>query len=217
MLSRLQPYVVGIVVALLVRPVFAQDPSPTLVKKTVTIQAQTASLSEYLLTVFRGANIRGGISVVSEHCPEAAEEMPEFSGEVEGVLKRLVSTGHPLQWFQMGDNLIVLNTPSPPPILTVEVREFRFSRKEPLTKSASGLFDTPEVAATVRDLGLVEYGPELGFAALHQPGTPANMVVLRNTKVLDALNGIGGGDAVWLYKESKCQRNVFSLNWPIRR
>jgi hypothetical protein len=193
----------------------ADAPAP-LLKRAVSLSAENRSLSDYLLAVFRNAGISGGIAIVNDRCVDVSEQFPEFKGNVQDALEKLASTGHQLRWFQAGESLVVLNTPSAPPMLRVVVREFRFSRKEALTKASSDLFDTPEASNQVRALHLDEYGPEMGFARLRQPSTPPDIVSLTNTTVLDALNKIADGHAVWLYKESRCERNVMSLNWPVR-
>ncbi len=185
-------------------------------KRPVSVAAEETPLSNYLLTVFRGAVISGGIAIVNDGCEQASEKFPEFRGNVQDALEKLASTGHQLSWFQTGDGLVVHNGPSVPPLLRSVVREFQFSRKEPMNKASSALFDAPEVSDQLRALHLIVYGPELGFAQLPQPSTPQDIVTLTNTTVLDALNKIAGGRAVWLYKESNCERNVMSLSWPIR-
>jgi hypothetical protein len=207
----------SIIVGLLILPTFGADHArvPPL-KKPVSIPADSASISQYLVVLFQNAGIHGGIAVVNQRCEETPEAMPEFKGDVQGALEKLVSTGHEVHWSQVGDSLVVHNMPSPPTLLTVVVHEFRFSRKEPLTKSSSGLLDTPEVSDKVRSLRLVERGPEFGFAAFPQLSTAQDMVTLTDKTVLDALNSIAGNHAVWLYKESWCDKNVMSVNWPVR-
>gem|GEM_PF-6208457 len=44
---------------------------------------------------------------------------------------------------------------------------------------------------------------------------PGKCGVYRNT-VVEALISIAGNRGVWLYKESRCEKNVMSLSWPVR-
>jgi hypothetical protein len=101
-------------------------------------------------------------------------------------------------------------------LLTVAVREFHFSRKQALAKSSADLLDVPEVSDKARSLHLVEYGPDLGFAGPRQPETPQDIVTLNNATVVEALSSIAGNHGVWLYRESRCEKNLMSLNWPVR-
>jgi hypothetical protein len=209
--------VASVAVVCLFLPAFAEGAAKTpLLNRRVSISTESSSVTQYLLTLFNKAGIHGGVAIVNEQCQEAVEQFPEFEGDLRGALEKLASTGHDLHWLEVGDSLVVHNTPSPPPILMVVVRQFQFSRKEALTKSSSNLLDAPEVSAKVQSLHLVERGPELGFAQLQQPTTPQDIVTLTNTTVIDALNNMAGNHAVWLYKESRCERNIMSLNWPVR-
>ena len=185
-------------------------------KRSVTIAAETGSLSNYLQTIFSSAGISGGIAIVNNQCEDRTENFPEFRGTVQGAFERLATTGHQLHWFDAGGSVVVQNTPAPPLLLKVKVREFQFSRKEPLTKVSSALLDAPEARKQIKELRLVERGPELGFARPQEPTTPQDIVTLTDTSVLDALNAIAGHQAVWLYKESACSRHEVSLNWVVR-
>jgi hypothetical protein len=194
----------------------ADAPGPPL-GRNVSVPAEKTSLSDLLLTVFRNAGISGGIVIVNDGCAETREQFPELRGNVQEVLERLASSaGHRLRWFLVGNSFVVDSSLSPPPLLRTVVRRFEFSRKEPITKSSSALLDAPEVTDQLKALKLVVYGPELGFARLRQPNTPQDIVNLTNTTVLDALNKIADGRAAWLYTESRCERKVMSLSWPIR-
>jgi hypothetical protein len=135
-------------------------------------------------------------------------QLPEFEGIVQEALENLASVGHRVHWVEEGEGLVVYNTPSVPPVLGTVVREFQFSRKDPLTMFSSTLFDAPESRDQVKALHLIEYGPELGFAQLQQPSTPEDIVSLANTTVLNALNQIAGNRAVCLYNESTCEKRI---------
>jgi hypothetical protein len=183
-------------------------------EKPVAAPAEFVSIGQRVLTLFSKAGIHGGIAMVSDQCPEPPEQFPEFQGNVEGALRTLVGTGHELHWLQVKGGLIVYNTSPLPQLLTVTVREFRFSRKQaPVTSSAS-LFDRPEVVEKKRNLHLVEYGPNLAFAHPQERTTTQDMVTLSDATVMDALNSIGGNHGIWFYRESRCQTNLVTLNWP---
>jgi hypothetical protein len=216
MRSGIRSLIITGIAAGFVLPAFASGGQPQPLRQSVALPAEQVPLSQYLLDIFKSAKIFGGVVITAEKCEEMPEEFPEFSGTVEGILKRLSANGHQLDWSQSGRHLVVRNTPSTPPVLKVQVHEFRFSAKEPLTKVSSNLFGTVEVQHETQALHLVEYGPELGFAQVHQPNTPEDMITLSNVTVLDALNAIAGSHAVWLYKQSSCARTLMSLNWPIR-
>jgi hypothetical protein len=169
--------------------------------------------------VFRSSGVFGGIAIVNDRCENVQEQLPTFTGTVQAAIEMASHTSHQLHWFLDGEGLVVFNTPSAPSLLNTTVRQFRFSRKEALTKSSSDLFDTPETRDRVKALHLIEYQGELGFAQLQQPTTPQDVVVLANTTVLEALEKMANNHAVWLYKESTCEKGekgVMSLNWPIR-
>ncbi|SRR5579883_553036 len=193
----------------------ADAPVPPL-NRPVSVSLQNGSLAEYLLAIFKSGHLSGGIAVINDRCEDASDQFPEFNGNVKGAFEKLATMGHQVHWLQAGDNLVVNNTKSPPSLLKVVVHEFRFSRNEPLSKATSDLLDTPEASAKIKELQLKAYGPELGFAQMHRPGTPQDTVTLSDTTVLDALNKIAAGHAVWLYKESRCGENVISLNWPVK-
>lgn len=207
---------VGIVAALTCARSFAADEATSPLRRPVAVSARNGSLSDYLLALFRSAGASGGLAIVNNQCLEVRAAFPEFKGTVQDALENLSSAGHELHWSLAGDGLVVYNTPSTPPLLAVRVHEFRFSHNEPLTKASTGLFDAPEAREKAKELHLTEYGPELGFAQLRRPDTPQDIVVLTDATVLEALNRIAGNHAVWLYKESRCESNVISLNWPIR-
>jgi len=206
----------GAVIGFLGLPTAGTEAAVPPLKRHLSIPARGGSLSDYLLAIFTSAGIRGGIALVYDQCAESSEQFPEFTGSVQEALDKLTSTGHHLVWSQAGESLVVYNTPSAPPLLKVVVRKFQFSRKEPLTKASSDLFDAPETRAEGKALHLVEYGPEVGFAQLRQPTSQQDMVTLTNTTVLDALNNIAGNHAIWLYKESRCEKNIMSVNWPVQ-
>jgi hypothetical protein len=184
-------------------------------EKPFIAPAEFVSIGQRVLTLFNRAGMHGGIAIVSEQCTEPTEQFPEFQGNIEGALQTLVRTGHELHWLQVNDGLIVYNTPGLPQLLTVTVREFRFSRKQALVTSSASLFNKPEVTETERSLHLVEYGPNLGFARPQERATIQDMVSLSDTTVMDALNRIADNHGVWFYRESRCQTNLVTLNWPI--
>jgi hypothetical protein len=194
--------------------VCAEVPSP--LGRPVSVSAMNSSLSDYLLAILRSAGVSGGIAIVNDSCEGASEQFPEFKGNVQDALERLAAAGHHIAWSRAGGSLVIHNTTSVPTMLRVMVREFKFSRKESLAKASSTLLDTPEARDEAKALRLIEYGPELGFAKLQQPSMPSDIATFANITVLDALNEIAGGHAVWLYKESRCERNIMSLSWPVR-
>lgn len=202
-----------------ITPALAQKLSGQLLTRSVSLPAEYASISEHLVTIFKSAAISGGIALVNNDCtPEAKEHFSEFKGSVHDALATLVplNGGHQLHWREGAGTLVIYNSSGPPPLLTVIVAEFRFSRKEPLSKTSSALLDIPEVANEASKLNIIEYGPELGFAQLPARTTAADTVTVTNVSVLDILNKIAMPHAVWLYKQSQCERNIVSLNWPIR-
>jgi hypothetical protein len=193
----------------------AQEVSDAL-KRPVSVPEEYSPLSDHLLMLFKSAGVSGGIAIVNEQCGDASGRFPQFKGSLQGALESLVSGGYHVQWRETEGILFVGNTPLPPQLLETYVNEFRFSRKDSLVKASSTLLDEPEAREALRSLRLTEYGPELGFAQPRQPDGPGDSVYLTNATVLSALNKIGGGHSVWLYKESKCERNIVSLNWPVR-
>lgn len=205
----------GVITMLLWSPAIADGP-PLPLERPVSVAGGNGPLSEYLIAIFKSAGIFGGVAIVNDKCEDLSGRYPEFKGTVQGALEKLTSTGYPIRWLQTDGVLVVRNTPSLPPLLASAVQEFRFSRKESLARLSSALLDSPGARKTATDFQLVEYGPELGFAQTGQPTTPSDIVTLTNTTVLDALNKIGSNRGVWLYKESRCGRNLMSVNWPIR-
>jgi len=218
MLHRIhRAHAIVAVVAFAIFPAVAQQaPREPVLRRHVSTPSESTSIDQHVLTLFNSASVHGGIAIVSDQCREPLEQFPEFDGDLEEALQRLASTGHHLHWLQVGDGLVLYNTPSPPALLTVAVRDFHFSRKQALARSSASLFGTPEVSDKARSLHLVEYGPNLGFAQPLQAETPQDMVTLSNATVVEALNSIAGDHGVWLYKESRCDVNVMSLNWPVR-
>ena len=218
MLHRIhRAHAIVAVVAFAIFPAVAQQaPRDPVLRRHVSTPSESTSIDQHVLTLFNSASVHGGIAIVSDQCREPLEQFPEFDGDLEEALQRLASTGHHLHWLQVGDGLVLYNTASPPALLTVAVRDFHFSRKQALAKSSASLFGTPEVSDKARSLHLVEYGPNLGFAQPLQAETPQDMVTLSNATVVEVLNSIAGNHGVWLYKESRCEANVMSLNWPVR-
>jgi hypothetical protein len=160
MLSRIYGAYAIMAVALAIFTALAQEaPKESALKRHVSAPKESAPIAQHVLTLFSSAGVHGGIAIVSDQCREPLEEFPEFDGDLEEALQRLVSTGHHFHWLQVGDGLVLYNTASPPALLTVAVRDFHFSRKQALAKSSASLFGTPEVSDKARSLRLVEYGP----------------------------------------------------------
>lgn len=185
-------------------------------KRPVLAPEEYSPLSDHLLMLFKNAGVSGGIAIVNDQCSDTSGRFPQFKGNLQGALESLVSAGYPVRWRETEGIVFVGNTLFPPRLLETSVHEFKFSRKDSLIKASSALLDAPETREALRSLRLVEYGPELGFAQPRQPDNAGDFVYLANTTVLSALNKIGGKHSVWLYKESRCERNVISLNWPVR-
>lgn len=174
------------IVALAVLPILAQETTKdSALRRHLLTPAESATIAEHVLTLFTKASVHGGIAIVNGQCQEPSEEFPKFDGDLEEAMQRLASTGHEIHWLQLGEQLFVYNTPSPPALLTVAVREFHFSRKQALAKSSADLLDAPEVNDKARSLHLVEYGPDLGFAGPRQAETPQDIVALSNATVVD--------------------------------
>lgn len=210
-------YAAVALVVLATLPALAQEAAKnSALSRDVSIPAESASIAQHVLHLLHSASVHGGIAIVNEQCREPLEQFPEFEGDLGQALQRLASTDHQLHWLQVADGLVVYSTPAPPPLLMVAMREFQFSRKQPLARSSANLFGAPEVSDKARSLHLVEYGANLGFAQPEQPETPQDIVTLTNVNVLEALTSIAGDHGIWLYKESRCETNLMSLNWPVR-
>jgi hypothetical protein len=214
--KRYQPVLIVLIIGSLTLLASAGDANHSGLRRPVSVPAQRTPLSGYLLDVFRNAKLSGGIVIVADDCEEQPQMFPEFKGTVKEVLDRLASMDKRLNWSELGEQLVVRNTSSIPPVLKVTLHEFRFSRKDPLTRISSNLLGSPEVQDEIRTLHLVERGPEFGFAQFSAPSTEKDNIILKSTTVLDALNSAAGDRSVWFYRQSNCERNEISLNWPIR-
>jgi hypothetical protein len=154
MASKLS-FVIFVAVSLSLPTFGADGPAPVL-QRPVVVSLESDSLSEYLLAVFRSSGVFGGIAIVNDRCENVQEQLPTFKGTVQAALEMASHTGHQLHWLLDGEGLVVFNTPSAPSLLSTTVRQFRFSRKEALTKSSSDLFDIPETKDRAKALHLIE-------------------------------------------------------------
>jgi hypothetical protein len=186
--------------------------------QVVSLPAQRTTFQEYVAEVIAKSGRIGGIESVRSDCAQSEKyAFPEFQGTAEQAIIQAIHKSDPKANASFDTNAIVVRANSTnQTLLDTIVEAFEFSTNDPISKSTGALFDRPEVARRLRDLGLTGMTSEIGFGRMSRDDGRETVIRLSRVTVLEALNRIGAQHhAVWLYEQWTCDgRTMFRVNWP---
>jgi hypothetical protein len=189
-----------------------------ILKKKISLQAQTARPTNYIVQLLREGGIPAGVEDFGVGCEEDSElQMPTVEGTLgDGLILTRQRVGA-LGWQLLGGSLLVVKGAPVPSVLDAQVEQFTFNSSDPPSKITNALLTIPAVAKSIAKLGVSMGSPELGFAQAKNESD--ERVVLKNVTVREALNSIAKSahPRVWLYRQRPCGgRQMVTINWVVK-
>jgi hypothetical protein len=196
----------------------AERPAPT--QKQVALEAQTATSTNYLATLFRSAGLWGGIESYKSSCAADTEmRLPALSTNVGEALANLQQHDNSLTWKVDGDGILVTKNASANSVLDSRVGDFTFNKNSPPEEPTARLLSLPIIRARMAEFKLTERPPEIGFAQAPVALKPDDQISLRDPTFRQALSSIASvkHNRVWLFQQTTCAgRNTLLIQWLVK-
>ncbi|SRR6266403_1788318 len=196
----------------------SERPVPT--RKQVALEAQTATTTNYLATLFRNAGLWGGIESYKSGCAADPEmRLPALSTNVAEALANLSMQDNSLRWKVDGDGILVTKNAPANPLLDSRVGDFIFNKNSPPEEPTVRLLNLPIIRARMAEFKLTERPPEIGFAQAPVTLKAEDQISLRDPTFRQALNSIANvkHSRVWLFEQTTCSgRNTLLIQWLVK-
>ena len=178
-----------------------------------------------LSRTLRAADLPGGIATVST-CGEEERFVITPAGPTLGeTLDAIVATFPNYRWLVDRGAVNIFPLKNPPVLLDVVIADLKVEDNQTLDDIIREISEKPEVRSVAARFHLSPGFKEVGLSSLERPGSvnseATNGLALRlhNVTVRQALNAVvrAHGNAIWSYKEKRCNgSDEFVINLVVR-
>lgn len=195
-----------------------QSYDPT--SKHVTVESQETTPINYISTLFRTADVWGGIENYRLDCaPKLEIHLPPTNGTLGDALMQLKAQDNSIQWRAEGGGIHVRIKQPATSLLDTDIGDFSFYKHDRAEQLTDRLLNLSAIRARETQLKLTPRAAELGFAQPRVAAVPADQVILHAANLRQALDAIASADhaRVWLFEQNTCgDQTTFLIQWLVK-